>query len=542
MLSNIPGPTIPGPVDETCRHWQAVRARLAETIQDFSEACDALNSVLSYHSGAISLDQPHLIIDAELPALARDIAQLSDAQRSLSTNRNHSRKLVPINRLPNELLARIFLAAVRMCVRRPRERSKAKCYIYPTTLAGVCRAWRKAAISLPSLWSHIDIALNGKNTGSFLLCAKTWVERAQNSPLFVDLISDSKAPSTTEKDALELLNFLTPLANNIGSIRLFTNGTTGSLGRRILASWVLHGSLGSMRLLDACRLGPSPTKMQPWDPSPSDSFAPPPPAQADEFFRSVQYLHLWGFSIPWTSAAYHGLVHLTLEGSGSHKLTQSQLAVILQSSPRLRYLNFSNVEVQPEQWSELEPIFLADLEVLEIEENSHLILPLLAPGTKPLKMAFCSNNCPGSSEILRSFFARSIVETLHMDGSFSIESWFSSVLGPLKHLKNLLLSNCSFDDDGLNDFLSSQSSADSLPWPKLNALYLSKCRVLTGPALQLLSQHSIQRLRIHLCRPIDDSAPESDVDQRNLWLKIKLSEAVPDTNLSGDPIPLFLYE
>lgn len=153
-------------------------------------------------------------------------------------------------------------------------------------------------------------------------------------------------------------------------------------------------------------------------------------------------------------------------------------------------------------------------------------------------MTFFTSEPLGSS--IHSFFARSIVETLHVECISEPESWFSSILGPLNHLKTLLLSYCSFLAEDLDEFLSNQSNIDSIPWPRLTTLYLSDCQVLTGPACKLLSRHPIQTLRIQDCSILDPDAPaQSDTEEGDLWLRAQLSAVVPDTELSGIPFDLF---
>lgn len=345
MPPEMPHQSASDPVDEAYRHWKAVHARLVHTIQDYAEACDSLSATLSQHSGRNSSNKTLIAVDDELPGFAQDLVNLTATHKTLSRSRNHSEQLVPINKLPLEILSQIFLLATRTYT-QPDNGHRGKPYISPSSLAGVCSIWRKTAISLPSLWSHIDIYLNGPKMNDCLLCAKSWVERAKNNLLFLDLMSWGGSPTASEVAALELLNFLAPLGKQVQSICMFTQDSTDALGRHIMAHWIKHGSANSVRLLKLNGGGTYTSELQPWDPLTTGSLDAPSQEQADAFFRSVQYLQLGRCFIPRTSAIYYDLVHFELQGF-NYRPTQSQLAAILQSGPRLRCLIFRYVEVQP---------------------------------------------------------------------------------------------------------------------------------------------------------------------------------------------------
>ncbi|KAF8605094.1 hypothetical protein BDV93DRAFT_521971 [Ceratobasidium sp. AG-I] len=536
MTPEIPRPTISNP--ESCQREQTICPGLAHAIQDASEARGSSNHTIPDRRETAPPDRALFTVDDELSGPVQDIAHLSRTQITMLANKNSLKQLAPISRLPTELLSQVFLLVVRICFKKPCER-QGDDYIYPTALASVCRAWYKAAVSLPSLWSHIDLPLNGRWMNYYMSCAQIWAERAKNHPLSIDLrIIALNAPDMGEVNALILLSFLAPLAKQIVSICIRASPKTRVLAQQALACCIKHGSSGTLRLLKASIRAFPPADLQPWDMPAVGSFAAPSQAQTETHFHSVQYLELSGFYIPWTSTTYLGLACLELDGDrftqGGYQITQTQLAVILQSSLGLRSLRFCNVEVQSEEWPESKAITLTELETIHIEGNSHDILPLLAPGSKPIKMTFFSNQTPESPEILRSFFARSIVESLRMDGDYEPERWFLSTVGPIKHLKTLLISNCSFDDDDLNNFLLNQHNNHPIPWPKLTTLYLSRCHVMVDLAHQLLSLHSIQTLRLNHCTVADDPPSLSEPMDESLWLTAQLSKVVPDTALFDD--------
>lgn len=519
------------PLSKAYQRWKSVRIRLAHTIQDYVDACNDLNAAFSRHSGQSSFEKTLVCIDADMSGLEQDYARLSRTHVVLSRSRNQSKKLAPINALPPEILSQILRYAARICVNQLGDSSTSPHYVYPGVLASVCSIWRKTVVNLPSLWSHIDLTISKVNTYNQSCRAKAWSEYANNVPLYVHVLPVFNPTTVDESDALKPLELLASLAKDVRFLRV---GSTEHLGQRILACWVKHGSPGVARSLELGTTDPELVELLSWDPSAVDDV---PPVQVEEFFYSLQSLDLAGFHIPWESKIYHGLVRLSLEatlGGGCHQLAQLQLATILRSSPRLRELKLVDVVVGHEAWVAPKPIVLEDLEVLVLHINLVLVLPLIAPGLKPLGMSFLLNKDPMSLEIVRSFFSRSIIETLDLANVLGAHRWFPFVMGPLQHLKTLILVDCSFSDSDIHDFLVG-SPESAVPWPRLRVLHLAGCMLNDDILLKLLSMHSVQTLRLHSCTTNCDSMEPRDAELETLQLKELLTRVIPDTRLNYNP-------
>ncbi|KAF8675132.1 hypothetical protein RHS04_06966 [Rhizoctonia solani] len=97
----------------------------------------------------------------------------------------------PINRLPSEILTRIFLYAAesQYCtLRKNTHRFTPIIPDYPDSLLLVSSRWHDIAISLHSLWSHIDIVLSCPQSAGFLARAKVYASRAGQIPLDIHII------------------------------------------------------------------------------------------------------------------------------------------------------------------------------------------------------------------------------------------------------------------------------------------------------------------------------------------------------------------
>ncbi|KAG9082793.1 hypothetical protein FRC07_014106, partial [Ceratobasidium sp. 392] len=154
------------------------------------------------------------LIQSRLDSL--DIAEghISKSRIVLRRMLNRSTELVPISRLPSELLSRVF------------EFISAPYYLdnhYDTSpnplvvISSVCAQWREAAIQNASLWSHVDLNANftdGEQPQYKI--ARLWMERARGTPLHVHLTHGKKRNRERLPD---LVSTIVPYANHVSSLR-----------------------------------------------------------------------------------------------------------------------------------------------------------------------------------------------------------------------------------------------------------------------------------------------------------------------------------
>ncbi|KAF8605391.1 hypothetical protein BDV93DRAFT_605338 [Ceratobasidium sp. AG-I] len=526
------------PLSEAYQHWQSVRTRLAHIIQDYVDACNDLSDALSHHPTRGSLEQTLADVDAELSGLERDYERLSQAHAIVSRNRNQSKKLVPANGLPTEILSRIFQYAAYNCVEKVMDRSDGPSYLCPSVLASVCSMWRETAINLPLLWSHIDLAIDKTKADGCYCHTRIYSERSKNIALYLH-VSAMGSKSADEYCVTELLVFLAANAKQIQFLDVCSTQSMEHLGQRILTCWIKHGHPGVSRAL---RLEVADSGLQSWDPMMDASISP---VQIEEFFRSIESLDLNGFHVPWESEIYHGLVRLSL--NDTHRPTQSQLTTVLQSSPQLRELDLVGALMQPEEWVTQEPIVLKDLEALAVYDDLALVLPMIAPGSKPMTVTIFVDEDPLSPQAVYSFFGRSIISTLNVENHFrsGIRNWFPFVLGPLEHLSTLVILGCWFDFPEIHDLLAKSPEENPNLWPKLHTLNLSDCLLDGDIVHDFLSTHPVQVLELRSCLTNDDW--ELGEDESNmLEVKELLTNVVPNVVLykreHGDPYQYQIFD
>ncbi|KAG9121646.1 hypothetical protein FRC07_002319, partial [Ceratobasidium sp. 392] len=122
-LNNLGGPSLTSLLDASAdasdqarQHLKSVRARLAHAIQDYVAACELLLTVCHASTTApAQRERSKLAINAELLALAVEEARLRKAREVLTEARGQCRMVSPIQLLPSEILARIFLEAACHC-------------------------------------------------------------------------------------------------------------------------------------------------------------------------------------------------------------------------------------------------------------------------------------------------------------------------------------------------------------------------------------------------------------------------------------------
>ncbi|KDN49055.1 hypothetical protein RSAG8_02408, partial [Rhizoctonia solani AG-8 WAC10335] len=109
------------------QQWRSARAQLASAIQAFSTASASLQTsdfaIASPTLGHPDLSLDKLDVEEELQALATETRRLGDACTLLKVKRNDFQRVVPINRLSEDILARIFATIAQSQEKRLSTRS-----------------------------------------------------------------------------------------------------------------------------------------------------------------------------------------------------------------------------------------------------------------------------------------------------------------------------------------------------------------------------------------------------------------------------------
>ncbi|KAG8747471.1 hypothetical protein FRC12_014059 [Ceratobasidium sp. 428] len=228
------------------------------------------------------------------------------------------------------------------------------------------------------------------------------------------------------------------------------------------------------------------------------------------FFQPIMRLRLEGSFPPWSSRAYHGLVHLQLD-AGS--IEEVELINLLSSSPRLRTLSFSipvsglkprNAAIIPVSLSLLKTLNLDRMDINDVWS----LLRLVSPGSGPLKLSIgiASFNTTENSftriEEAQAFLQRSNITKVRFTGGMdNRDIWFPRAFSEFPRLHTLTLSEYSFCNYEKHAPFNPYSAAIC---SSLRELYLVRCRLDTNLLERLLRIHSIQALRIAGCTVLEN--------------------------------------
>nr|GAT53675.1 predicted protein [Mycena chlorophos] len=128
------------------------------------------------------------------PSLLHEITEqrqgVDDASRGMNT------ALVPVRRLPAEVLGEIFLWTLKSCYPRSRTGTRAPWY-----LGQVCRSWRNIALCLPHLWSKIRIDEHNSESVQGRREIEEQLARSATTPLSVFIMWPSHTPEKLAESA-----------------------------------------------------------------------------------------------------------------------------------------------------------------------------------------------------------------------------------------------------------------------------------------------------------------------------------------------------
>ncbi|KDN35825.1 hypothetical protein RSAG8_11259, partial [Rhizoctonia solani AG-8 WAC10335] len=163
-------------------------------------------------------------MDAELATIASYDTQLREARLAIGQVRNLSLDLVPVHSLPPELVTRIFLFALAPESHEPDWSKDPKGVGFPQSpdyLAQVCSRWRQIAFASPSLWNHLNFALDMSRYQGHLPRAHSYVARANQLPLQL-YISE---PYEIKQYDPTLFEFIGSIASRILALEYHSGGT-----------------------------------------------------------------------------------------------------------------------------------------------------------------------------------------------------------------------------------------------------------------------------------------------------------------------------
>ncbi|QRV97044.1 F-box-like protein [Ceratobasidium sp. AG-Ba] len=528
-------------------HWKSTRDTLSRAINDFLAASHNLQEVLvlpsntppSYHS----LTQAWLSVNSELHSLRIDADKLAQTHLTLSRERNRSQTLVPVHRLPQEILSTIMSIACARLTRSDREyRDQPKSS--PLTISSVCSSWRQIALSTPSVWSFINVIAKGQaprdDTYRF---PRLLAERSGNAPLYVSVWDDAnqytnESRALTDSELEELIDFLEPLMPRICVLDIASYEPPTEIIPDILTMWVethsshLHKSLYIRDTWpkddDAYEVGATPD-------------IPLSEIQFNEFFQTVNRLVVQNCSISPSLTSNAGLVDLHLKDiDESCALAQDTLAGLLAQSPNLETLVLLNCWIYESEITP-RPVPLVHLKSLTLEflgkpDSITLVLPLLGASSNPLDVSLTFANSAAFIPEAQSFFKRSRISRLYAEiaGDDDDPLLPVALLCSFPYLKELVIS--SFDLCGKKLLTALSKHMGSNLWPCLHTLYLNFIKIDPGCFMKLVKLAPSLRVLYHFdLRRISDGIDFGEKELNSF--EELLAQVAPDVSFLDSPPP-----
>ncbi|KAG8729434.1 hypothetical protein FRC10_003913 [Ceratobasidium sp. 414] len=385
---------------EALNQWKVARLHLKEAASSFLDACITLRKVAAQsfpsHPNRIVLENVLDDLQSQTDSISVVENCIHESRAVLNALLNVSTSRVPINKLPPEILSRIFsiLVGSSPCYPKRGQRDALPDIIL------VCGRWYQVATNNRSLWSHIDV-----HAGPLALSrTRLWLERSRGVATH---IHTSKAFPRTQQTVLSsLISILQPHATFASSLTI--SGGDTDLVRALLALHFGHGEPSSLKTLAASGV---------WE------------------FNQER-------AISWPTYPLRGLRALELRDL--HKFAcpaLDEVATILSDCPELhtlRFVNLRNFRIRPDQHQIPSVIPLPQLKLLELTlvlgQGLPIFLSMLQPGDLELDVRL-KIQLIGEGEVplhLQSLLARSNVVSwaipdVRAESSAEIHSLFSCV-------------------------------------------------------------------------------------------------------------------
>ncbi|KAF8740247.1 F-box-like, partial [Rhizoctonia solani] len=368
--------------------------------------------------------------------------KIQQVKASIGLIRNSSTAIVPIHRLPSNLLSRIFIKVTDSETCKLKLDSTDKLPKVPIYLTHVCTQWRKIAIASPDLWTHMDLSPLILKKQPSLSRAQAFLSRSKESPLYLHV----EYAAEENEDVSSLNHFISPLVPRIQKLKICINLTwlvsEQRFSRSELSCFLNEDTTaGRLTMLDLSVKGTSrvfciQAAGQKQD---EDSLnLTLPEHRLDKLLLPVTALQLDRIYSPWTSKVYHGLLDLRIHTV--YDIRESELVNVFIQSPRLRVLeiksriNFAHAPPAPIALHSLEVLITHNLSYLELGR----FLQVLDTGSSPLFMSIDSPRFDNQlNQNLVDFFSRSNVTGLCTTEGYSFE-----VLLGLVNLSHTIKKTC----------------------------------------------------------------------------------------------------
>ncbi|KAG8775857.1 hypothetical protein FRC12_001232 [Ceratobasidium sp. 428] len=441
-------------------------------------------------------------VNSELESLASEEEVLRDMRISLAAEVNNSTVLASVNKLPPEILARIFGMSKICCACEDGYRVNG--------LAGVCVYWRMIALGAADLWTHVDVSPQIPRRLTELL-----LDRSKEFPVHVHILDpelekdpDPNNEPRSECPAESMMIVLESHLQRISTLCINSNGYYGHFIFNVLNVWSERGSNSLLKSLvvDRCRYR---IVDDLWITRESTTFE-----NIEKMLHGLSTLHLRCTALDWDSSIYSGLLDLQLSFDGDVWISIPELTNILTSCPALTTLKIENVRLEyVEGWVQ-PPIVMQHLEFVHLAhmlpgDTSSVLSCITLPGPR-VELGIILSQAGSLDSKLAEFFVRSPITTLYQassdcesncdgclndqfceGGTFKASKFFPQYL---PHIHTLILDGFDLQTPPLN-----QPSVPALPpplWPRLQNLVLLDCMIDFEVLRRLVYEIGVQSLHI----------------------------------------------
>ncbi|QRV88557.1 F-box-like protein [Ceratobasidium sp. AG-Ba] len=419
--------------------WKEGRVRLLHSIEHYRATCHTLDAAcragLGQPADLDDLENALATIGSELGPLETYEDMLRKERMRLATTRNTSGALVRINLLPPEVLTHVF-------------KLSNTCYIEGMgarlcEIASVCTRWRWIALSMPELWTHIDIGLGVPDE-----ITQLFLRNSRNSPIYIHLDEEIYDLCGGYGDSVngyrptprDVVQTLMPHIHRVHTLDMTVN--TPEFAMAVAQAWLDFGNPGLSNEL-SIHLAREGNPMTIID-SEKNGLRYEHPENALRVLRSVRVLDLYYARFSWDSPAYQQLTNLRISGRERAVVVKApELFGILSSSPSLEVLNLEGINVlQIREWTQPIPITFNHLRTLWISGHTS--------GSVAILFSMMTITCECAARIktldinhggVAEFFSRSQVARLALEcNRDDTLSSVVSLLETLPHVPTIVLS------------------------------------------------------------------------------------------------------
>ncbi|KAG8730346.1 hypothetical protein FRC10_002851, partial [Ceratobasidium sp. 414] len=419
---------------DAASQWKVVQSQLVTAINAFHEACVALEAAANRTRNPLgdcsSTKAIMQDINACLPSITSHRRHLYSAELILRRTFNSSTSLVPISKLPPELLCPALSFVIRSspCIINNRSaRGDDGMGLAPEMLVViqlVCSQWYHLVVNTPSLWSHVDVLGSQPSTGDDGPISKFTqirLERAVGAPICLHFHK-----SVREYPDFRVALFLRPYLRSAYSV-VFPG---------------YHSERLALTISEVCSSHSAPGLVHPLGTPGNDL---PPRAKHPD----------------WPNRTFYGITDLRIgymgsgKGSSHNSYRLEHLLAMLSSNPLIRILRVHEIPPYFDSGARSPTLIsLPHLELLEVGKGitNYDLLTALEPGTVGMDLRLDAPRTEKDLIAMQSFSERSRIKSLTLKIRTCGKWWYlNPYILSMPHLRALFLdaNSSTFDDPDL---------------------------------------------------------------------------------------------